>query len=121
MLSTGIDVPKINKIVFLRRVKSIILYEQMLGRATRLCDEINKTHFEIYDCVNLYETLEPLTNMKPVVVDQKESFKKLKEQLEQDLSIEAKENIVNKVIAKLQRKKKLIKEEAVFLKLIIRI
>ena len=114
LLSTGIDVPKIDKLVFLRRVKSRILYEQMLGRATRLCDEINKTHFEIYDCVNLYEALEPLTNMKPVVVDKKESFKKLKEQLEQDLSIEAKQNIVNKVIAKLQRKKKLIKEEAVF-------
>lgn len=114
LLSTGIDVPKINKLVFLRRVKSRILYEQMLGRATRLCDEINKTHFEIYDCVNLYEALEPLINMKPVVVDNKESFRNLKEQLEQYLSIEAKQNIVNKIIAKLQRKKKLIKEEAVF-------
>ncbi|CEI72714.1 type I restriction-modification system endonuclease [Romboutsia hominis] len=114
LLSTGIDVPKINKIVFMRRVKSRILYEQMLGRATRLCDEINKTHFEIYDCVNLYEALEDVTNMKPVVVDSKDSFKKLRNQLSEDISIEAKENIVNKVVAKLQRKKKLIKEEAVF-------
>lgn len=114
LLSTGIDVPKINKLVFMRRVKSRILYEQMLGRATRLCDEINKTHFEIYDCVNLYEALEPVTNMKPVVVDSKESFKKLKQQLEEDVNANTKRNIVNKVIAKLQRKKKLIKEEAVF-------
>lgn len=114
LLTTGIDVPKIDKLVFMRRVKSRILYEQMLGRATRLCDEIGKTHFEIYDCVNLYEALEPVTNMKPVVVDSKESFKKLREQLQEDINIDVKKNIVNKVVAKLQRKKKLIKEEAVF-------
>ena len=42
LLTTGIDVPKIGNIVFLRRVKSRILYEQMLGRATRLCPEIGK-------------------------------------------------------------------------------
>ncbi|MGL5754958.1 MAG: type I restriction-modification system endonuclease [Paraclostridium sp.] len=114
LLTTGIDVSKIDKLVFMRRVKSRILYEQMLGRATRLCDEIGKTHFEIYDCVNLYEALEPVINMKPVVVDSKESFKKLREQLQEDINIDAQKNIVSKVVAKLQRKKKLIKEEAVF-------
>ena len=35
LLTTGIDVPKIENLVFLRRVNSRILYEQMLGRATR--------------------------------------------------------------------------------------
>lgn len=40
LLTTGIDVPRITNIVFLRRVQSRILYEQMLGRATRLCPEI---------------------------------------------------------------------------------
>ena len=114
LLTTGIDVPRIDKLVFMRRVKSRILYEQMLGRATRLCDEINKTHFEIYDCVNLYNALKPVTDMKPVVVDSKESFKKLREQLESNVSLEVQKNIVSKVVAKLQRKKKLIKEEAVF-------
>ena len=49
LLTTGIDVPQIDKLVFMRRVKSRILFEQMLGRATRLCPEIGKTHFEIYD------------------------------------------------------------------------
>src|SRR5690606_33751808 len=38
LLTTGIDVPTISNLVFLRRVRSRILYEQMLGRATRLCD-----------------------------------------------------------------------------------
>src|SRR5213595_334229 len=50
MLSTGVDIPALEFIVFLRPVKSRILWEQMLGRGTRRCDEINKTHFTIFDC-----------------------------------------------------------------------
>lgn len=50
MLTTGIDVPKIENLVFLRPVKSRILFAQMLGRGTRRCDEINKTHFTVFDC-----------------------------------------------------------------------
>lgn len=50
MLSTGVDIPKIENIVFLRSVKSRILFEQMMGRGTRLCPEINKTHFTVFDC-----------------------------------------------------------------------
>ena len=111
LLSTGIDVPKIDKIVFLRRVKSRILYEQMLGRATRLCDEIGKTHFEIFDCVKLYEALKDMTNMKPVVANPDTTYKILKETLERSTDIEEKKEIINKVIAKLQRKKKLLKED----------
>ena len=65
LLTTGIDVPEIATLVFMRRVKSRILFEQMLGRATRLCPEIHKTHFEIYDPVGVYESLEPVNTMKP--------------------------------------------------------
>ena len=67
LLTTGVDVPSISNLVFLRRVKSRILYEQMLGRATRLCPEINKDHFEIYDAVGIYDAMNQVTNMKPVV------------------------------------------------------
>lgn len=35
LLTTGIDVPQIVNLVFIRRVNSRILYEQMLGRGTR--------------------------------------------------------------------------------------
>lgn len=111
LLTTGIDVPKVDKLVFMRRVKSRMLYEQMLGRATRLCSEIDKTHFEIFDCVNLYEALSLVTNMKPVVVDAKESFKILSERLKRASSEEEKKNEIDKIIAKLQRKKKLIKDD----------
>ena len=50
MLSTGVDIPALKFIVFMRPVKSRILWEQMLGRGTRRCDEINKSHFTLFDC-----------------------------------------------------------------------
>ena len=68
LLSTGIDVPSICNLVFLRKVKSRILYEQMKGRATRLCPTIGKISFKIYDAVDLYSSLESVDTMKPVVI-----------------------------------------------------
>src|SRR5438105_4338691 len=50
MLSTGVDIPALEFIVFLRPVKSRILWEQMLGRGTRRCDDIGKSHFTVFDC-----------------------------------------------------------------------
>ena len=50
MLSTGVDIPALEYIVFLRPVKSRILWTQMLGRGTRLCPDIHKTHFTVFDC-----------------------------------------------------------------------
>jgi len=50
MLSTGVDIPALEFIVFLRPVKSRILWEQMLGRGTRLCLDINKSKFVVFDC-----------------------------------------------------------------------
>ena len=74
LLTTGIDVPEITNLVFLRRVKSRILFEQMLGRATRLCPKIHKTHFEIYDPVGVYESLEAVNTIKPVAANPTASF-----------------------------------------------
>jgi type I restriction enzyme R subunit len=50
MLSTGVDIPALEFIVFMRPVKSRILWVQMLGRGTRLCPDIYKSHFTIFDC-----------------------------------------------------------------------
>ncbi|MFO0654590.1 MAG: type I restriction-modification system endonuclease, partial [Polyangia bacterium] len=69
LLTTGVDVPEICNLVFLRRVNSRILFDQMLGRATRLCDKIGKATFRIFDAVRIYEALQPVTAMQPVVVD----------------------------------------------------
>jgi type I restriction enzyme, R subunit len=58
LLTTGVDVPAITNLVFLSRVNSRILYEQMIGRATRPCPEIGKEVFRIFDAVDLYPHLE---------------------------------------------------------------
>lgn len=51
LLSTGVDIPDIEGIVFLRPVKSRILFEQMLGRGTRKGEHFpDKSHFVVFDC-----------------------------------------------------------------------
>ena len=51
MLSTGVDIPDLEFIVFLRPVKSRILFEQMLGRGTRKGERFtDKSHFVVFDC-----------------------------------------------------------------------
>ena len=82
LLTTGIDVPAICHLVFMRRVKSRILYEQMIGRATRRCDEIGKTVFYIYDPVDIYAALAEVSTMQPLVKDPNVTL----EQLTQELS-----------------------------------
>jgi len=53
MLSTGVDIPGLEAIVFLRPVKSRILFEQMMGRGTRRSDDIGKTHFMVLDAAGV--------------------------------------------------------------------
>jgi len=51
MLTTGVDIPDLEYIVFLRPVKSRILFEQMLGRGTRKGEKfLDKSHFTVFDC-----------------------------------------------------------------------
>lgn len=74
LLTTGIDVPSIVNLVFVRRVNSRILYDQMIGRATRRCDDIGKEFFRIFDAVDIYANLQEFTDMRPVVTDPGLSF-----------------------------------------------
>ena len=69
LLTTGYDAPAITSLVFLRQVRSRILFEQMIGRAVRLCDAIGKTHFTIYDAVRACALMRDVTDMKPAVQD----------------------------------------------------
>ena len=112
LLTTGIDVPEITNIVFMRRVKSRILFEQMLGRATRLCPKIHKTHFEIYDPVGVYESLESVNTMKPVVANPSVSFGQLLKGLEVLEDEKHVEYQIDQIIAKLQRKKQQLDSNA---------
>jgi type I restriction enzyme R subunit len=108
LLTTGIDVPEIVNIVFIRRVRSRILYEQMLGRGTRLCPEIGKERFRIYDAVDLYAALEDFTTMKPVTSPQI-SFTQLVKELSELEDETARQEVFDQLIAKLQRRKRNLK------------
>lgn len=112
LLTTGIDVPEITTLVFMRRIKSRILFEQMLGRATRLCPSIGKTHFEIYDPVGVYESLQDVSNMKPVVTNPSTSFGDLMKGLEVATTDEQLAYQINLIVAKLQRKRRNISKKA---------
>ena len=105
LLTTGIDVPEITTLVFMRRVKSRILFEQMLGRATRLCEKIGKTHFEIYDPVGVYESLQDVSTMKPIVVHPETGFSDLMEGLHLPKE-EQVQNQIDLIVAKMRRKVK---------------
>lgn len=111
LLTTGVDVPEICNLVFLRRVKSRILYDQMLGRATRKCDKIGKEVFKIYDAVRLYESLQDVSEMRPVVVNPTATFEQLINEID---SIEKEQTIIKQIeqlVAKIQRKRKTIQEK----------
>ena len=115
LLTTGVDVPQICNLVFLRPVKSRILYEQMKGRATRQCPDIDKEVFRIFDAVNLYDNLEPLTNMKPVVVNPKITFSQLESEIngEQTHNTDQQTQARDQFVAKLQRKKRSMSDDTV--------
>ncbi|MDG0933647.1 helicase-related protein, partial [Bacillus paranthracis] len=105
LLTTGIDVPSITNLVFLRRVQSRILYDQMLGRATRLCPDIGKTHFNIYDAVGIYDKLQSYTEMKPVVKQQNYSIGELQNALVNSETEEEATFYRDQLVAKIQRRK----------------
>jgi type I restriction enzyme R subunit len=104
LLTTGIDVPKIVNLVFIRRVNSRILYEQMLGRATRLCPEIGKETFRIFDAVGIYDALQPLTAMKPVVVNPKITLTQLLEQFARVTDAAHRAQLRDEILVKLSRR-----------------
>lgn len=112
LLTTGIDVPRIANLVFLRRVRSRILYEQMIGRATRLCPEIGKERFRIFDAVDLYSAIKDMTDMKPVVVNPLVTFEQLVKEIVTGAEEEMRRESIEELVAKLQRKRRVLKGEA---------
>lgn len=67
LLTTGVDIPDLEFLVFLRPVKSRILFEQMLGRGTRRSPDLvpGKDHFVVFDCFDgsLFEYFRNTTGM----------------------------------------------------------
>jgi type I restriction enzyme R subunit len=109
LLTTGIDVPEIDTLVFLRCTRSRILYEQMMGRATRLCanlygEDQHKEYFRIFDAVNIYATLQKYSQMRPVVVSPTTTFQQLAGFLKDETDPEVVEDVCQQFISKLRRK-----------------
>lgn len=109
LLTTGIDVPELTSLIFLRRVRSRILFEQMLGRATRLCPEIGKEKFDIYDPVGVYDALDQVNTMKPLAANPSTSFADLIEGIDftsenHESDGESMASVITQIIAKLQRR-----------------
>ena len=105
LLTTGVDVPEISNLVFLRRVKSRILYDQMLGRATRPCDRIKKTHFKVYDAVGIYAALKDITDMKPVVQQVNIPFEQLVNEIRHNHG-DAQQEALKQLRARLQSRRR---------------
>ncbi len=88
----------------------------MLGRATRLCEDLfgdgqSKERFMIYDAVDLYAALEPYTSMKPVVTQPKITFQQLLQELTTVTDSNALDAIKDQLVVKLQQKKRKLKGE----------
>jgi len=111
LLTTGIDVPAICNLIFLRRVNSRILFEQMLGRATRRCDEISKERFRIFDAVDIYKQLEKVNTIKPVVTNVDITFTELENEIKTSSDPKLQQLAKEQFLAKLQSKKNYLSPE----------
>ncbi|HOC41433.1 MAG TPA: type I restriction-modification enzyme R subunit C-terminal domain-containing protein [Thermoanaerobaculales bacterium] len=87
MIATGTDIKPIEVVMFMRAVKSRVLFEQMKGRGVRVIDRNDlkavtpdteaKTHFVIVDCVGITET--EIADTQPLERKKSVSFKALLE------------------------------------------
>lgn len=112
LLTTGIDVPEIDTLIFMRRVKSRILFEQMLGRATRLCNKIGKSRFQVYDPVGVYESMQDVSTMKPIAVNAAATFEDLVNGLEVLETDEQVRHQIDLIVAKMRRREKSMSPKA---------
>jgi type I restriction enzyme R subunit len=112
MLSTGVDIPALEFIVFLRPVKSRILWEQMLGRGTRQAPDINKDRFYVFDCFggDLFKYFKNASKMSEKI---KPDTVSLKEVIERIYKNEDRDYNVKRLIIRLRRVEKSMSGEAI--------
>lgn len=66
LLSTGIDMPSVKNVVLIKPISSVVLFNQIIGRGTRIDDATGKYFFRIIDYVNATRLFSQLT---PVITD----------------------------------------------------
>ena len=106
MLSTGVDIPALEFVVFMRPVKSRILWVQMLGRGTRLCPEINKDKFTIFDCFggSLIEYFKNTTDFKVEALEKEPlSISQVIENIYQNVDREYYTNVLVKRLRRIEK------------------
>jgi len=85
LIATGTDIKPIECVMFMRTVKSRVLFEQMKGRGVRVIDKNDlqavtpdagaKTHFVLIDCVGISET--KMADTQPLERNKAVAFKSL--------------------------------------------
>ncbi len=70
IFNEGIDIPKINQVIFLRRTKSSIIFIQQLGRGLRLSDD--KEYLVVLDFIGNYDT----DFLIPIALSQNSNYEK---------------------------------------------
>ncbi len=106
----GRQIPDPTEALTAIRNDSRILYDQMLGRATRKCQNLygeglHKSAFRIFDAVDLYNALLPITDMTPVVARPSLTFGQLVTELRDIADAEFTEESKRQLLAKLRRRK----------------
>ena len=111
LLTTGVDVPEITALVFLRFVRSRILFHQMIGRATRLCPKINKESFEVYDPVGVFDFFTEVSEMVPIVVNPTTTLEDIINGFEHTEDPELIAKYTQQLLGRLQRRTKNISQQ----------
>ncbi|MFA5890961.1 MAG: type I restriction-modification enzyme R subunit C-terminal domain-containing protein [Actinomycetota bacterium] len=113
MLTTGVDIPDLEFIVFLRPVRSRILFEQMLGRGTRLGDKYkDKANFVVFDCFD-GTLLEYFRNTTDITAEPPPSdTKTIGEVIDDVWANRDREYSINRLVKRLQRIDKQMAGEA---------
>lgn len=61
LLSTGVDIPSVKNVVLLKPISSVVLFNQIIGRGTRIDEATGKYFFRIIDYVNATRLFSQLT------------------------------------------------------------
>ena len=75
----------------------------MIGRATRLCPEINKKYFRVFDCVNVYDGIVDFTELKPISKSKNFKFKELQEIYNANDDSDVRSNVIERTVNKLSK------------------
>ena len=113
LLTTGIDVPTIENIAFIRRGQQPHPRRANAGSGDPdLALKIGKETFRIFDAVDLYPHLKDLTEMKPVVVKTDISLEQLFEEFARLEDAAHRDLVREQILIKMRRRIKTLNDQA---------